>query len=139
MENPDQRAAVVSKVLHKYRKVVRILRIAPFIYLIFFALFSLSSVFLPERLVCFLDCAMIVSPVTTFGAFLLSGVLGMCRWHKTACLLPYSAKVISFIDTNLVTFTQNELTIINGVIGFIILFFITLAVKHFLCTTSPKI
>lgn len=139
MENPDQRAAVVSKVLTKYRKVVRLLRMAPFIYLFLFALISLSSGFLPESLSCIIDCILFVSPAVTFGTLALSGILGMCGWHKLACLLPCSSDVVSFIDAHLLTFTQSELTVINFIIGISILFFISFAFKHFFgCTTSSK-
>ena len=139
MASQDQRAAVVSKVLGKYRKVVRIMRLVPFLYLFIFAVVSLTSNILPERLACVIDCSLFVSPVVSAGTILLSGVLGMCRWHKVACLLPYSSRFVSFIDTNFFTFTQNEITIINFAIGIVLMAFIVLAFNHFLgCTTSSK-
>ena len=139
MASQDQRAAVVSKVLGKYRKVVRIMRLVPFLYLCLFAIVGLTSYILPERLSCVIDCTMFVSPVVSAGTILLSGVLGMCRWHKAACLLPYSSRVVSFIDTNFFTFTQNEITLINFAIGVALVAFIALAFRHFLgCTTSSK-
>lgn len=139
MESQDQRAAVVSKVLGKYRKVVRIMRLVPFLYLFIFAVVSLTSNILPERLSCVIDCSLFVSPVVSAGTILLSGVLGMCRWHKVACLLPYSSRIVTFIDTNFFTFTQNEITVINFAIGVALMAFIVLAFNHFLgCTISSK-
>ena len=139
MESQDQRAAVVSKVLGKYRKVVRIMRFVPFLYLFIFAVVSLTSNILPERLSCVIDCSLFVSPVVSAGTILLSGVLGMCRWHKVACLLPYSSRIVTFIDTNFFTFTQNEITMINFTIGIVLMAFIVLAFNHFLgCTISSK-
>lgn len=139
MASQDQRAAVVSKVLGKYRKVVRILRILPFLYLCLFAIVGLTSNILPEQLSCIIDCTMFISPVVSAGTILLSGILGMCRWHKVACLLPYSSRVVSFIDTNFFTFTQNEITMINFTIGISLVAFIVLAFNHFLgCTISSK-
>lgn len=131
MDSQDQKAAVVSKVLRKYRKVVRIMRLVPFMYLCLFAVVSLTSNILPERLSCIIDCTMFVSPVVSAGTILLSGVLGMCRWHKVACILPYSSRLVSFVDTNFVTFTQNELVAINCIIGIAMVSFIALAFKHF--------
>lgn len=139
MASQDQSRADLSRILRKYRKVVRILRILPFLYLCLFAIVGLTSNILPERLACFIDCTMFVSPVVSAGTILLSGVLGMCRWHKVACLLPYPSMVVSFIDTNFSTFTQNEITLINFAIGVALVAFIALAFNHFLgCTTSSK-
>ena len=139
MDNPDLRAAVVNKVLRKYRRVVRILRILPFAYLCLLTVIELASDFLPENLACIINCTLFISPVVSAGTILLSSVLGMCRWHKAACLLPYSSRAVSFIDTNLYTFTQNELVIINFAIGVALAAFIALAYKHFFgCTISPK-
>ena len=74
---------------------------------------------------------MFVSPAVSAGLLLLSGALGMCAWHKTACVLPYSSRLVSFVDTNLFTFTQTELVVINLAIGVAIMAFITLAFRHF--------
>lgn len=139
MESQDQRAAVVSKVLWKYRKVVRILRVLPFAYLAVFAVISIGSGLMSERFASIVDCILFISPLASAVLLLLSGALGMCNWHRAACLLPYSSRVVTFIDTNLVTLTQNELTVINIAIGLLTAFFIFLAFRHFLCrTTSSK-
>ena len=139
MDSPDPRAAVVSKVLRKYRKVVRLLRIVPFAYLCLVALVAFTSSLLPENLSSIIDCTLFVSPVVSVGTLFLSGILGMCRWHKAACLLPYSSRMVSFIDTNLFTFTQNELTIINIILGIAVVSFMALAFRNLLCTTSSRI
>ena len=139
MDNPDLRAAVVSKVLRKYKKVVRIMRIIPFIYLALVAIVSFLSGFMSERFACIIDCTLFVSPVVSAGTLFLSGILGMCRWHKAACLLPYSSRIVSFIDTNIISLTQNEIAVVNCVIGFLLTSFMLLAFKRLLCTTSPKI
>ena len=140
MDSQDQRAAVVSKVLSKYRKVVRIVRLVPFLYLCLFALISFSSSLQTESLSSLIDCTLFVSPIVSIGTLFLSGILGMCRWHKVACLLPYSSRVVSFIDTNIITLTQNEVILINYFIGIMVVAFIGLAFKHFFgCTTSPRI
>lgn len=140
MASQDPSRADLSRILRKYRKVVRIMRLVPFLYLCLFAIVGLTSYILPERLSCVIDCTMFVSPVVSAGTILLSGVLGMCRWHKVACLLPYSSRIVTFIDTNFFTFTQNEITMINLAIGIVLMAFIVLAFNHFLgCTTSSKI
>lgn len=139
MENPDQRAAVLSKVLRKYRKVVRILRVLPFAYLCLYAIVLMTSGLMSERIACIIDCSLFVSPAVSAGLLLLSGALGMCDWHKAACLIPYSSRVVSFIDTNILTFTQDEVVLINGIIAISVAVFAALAFKHLLCTTSPRI
>ena len=131
MGSQDRSHADLSRILHKYRKVVRLVRLAPFIYLCLYVLVALPFNFISESLVCIADCSLFLSPVVSLGTLLLSGALGMCRWHKAACLLPYPSRVVSFIDTNFFTFTQNELVIINFTIGIALVAFIALAFKHF--------
>ena len=139
MDSQGQSHAGLSRILRKYRKVVRILRILPFAYLCLVALIAFASDLLPESLSALIDCTLFISPVVSVSTLLLSGILGMCRWHKAASLLPYSSRVVSFIDTNFFTFTQNELVIINFAIGVMLTAFIALAFNHFLgCTTSSK-
>lgn len=130
MDSQDQRA-VLSKVLHKYRTIVRVLRILPFIYLSLFSIVAFTSAFQSVRLASLIDCTLFVSPSMSAVMLMLSGILGMCNWHKAAFLLPYSSRVVSFVDTNFFTFTQNELIIINCAIGIVAALFIILAFKHF--------
>ena len=139
MASQDQSRADLSKILRKYRRVVQILRILPFAYLCVFAALAFSSLFISEKAACLMDGILFVSPAVSAGVFLLSGALGMCSWHKTACMLPYTSRLVSIVDSNIITFTQDEMSVINIVIGSAIILFIALAFNHFLgCTTSNK-
>lgn len=131
MDSQDRRAAVVSRVLAKYRKVVRVVRLMPFIYLLLYVFVAIPFNFISEDLVCVADCSLFLSPFVSAFALLLSGALGMCRWHKAACLLPYSSRVVSFIDRHFFTFTQVELILINIAVAICVVLFILFSLRHF--------
>lgn len=130
MESPDPRSAV-SSVIRILRKATRIVQLAPFAYLAFYAAYMLLGFFASEETLCVADSIMTISPVTT--GFMLAGsrLFRLCRWHKAACLLPMTSQVEGYIDSFIITFTQEEIILINTAIGLAALAFLILAIKHF--------
>ena len=84
-----------------------------------------------EEALCIADSLMTVSPVTAGGLLIGSRLFRLCRWHRIACLLPFSSQVEGCIDSYVITFTQEEILLVNALIGIASLVFIILAVKHF--------
>lgn len=130
MEAPDQRSAV-NAVVRILRKATRILQLAPFAYLVFFALYMLCCSFVSEEAVGLADSLLSVSPATTAGLLVGSRLFKLCRWHKIACLFPVTGQVETYIDSYIITFTQNEIILINVAIGILALAFFIMAVRHF--------
>ena len=130
MDNPDPHGAV-SSVIRILRRTTRIVQLAPFAYLVFYAVYLLAGSFISEEMLCLTDSVMTVSPITTIGMLVASRMYKLCRWHKAACLLPTTSQVEGYIDSFVFTFTQEEIIIINVSLGIAALFFLAAAIKHF--------
>ena len=130
MDSQDPSGAV-SSVIKVLRKATRIVQLAPFAYLVFFVAYMLFGWAVQDEALCMIDKVAGVSPLATGGLLVGSKLFKLCRWHKVACLLPFSSQVEGFIDSYIITFTQNEVILINTAIGMLSLLFIILAVRHF--------
>ena len=130
MDSPDPHGAV-SSVIRILRKVTRIVQLAPFAYLVFYVVYMLTCNFMPENVLCVADAVLFVSPATGGGMLVASRLFKLCRWHKAACLIPFSSQLEGCIDSFVITFTQQEITLINSAIGLAALAFLVLAYRHF--------
>jgi len=130
MDSQDPSGAV-SSVIKVLRKATRIVQLAPFAYLVFFVVYMLFGWAVQDETLCMIDKVAGVSPLATGGLLIGSKLFKLCGWHKVACLLPFSSQVEGFVDSYIVTFTQNEVIFINTAIGMLSLLFIILAIRHF--------
>lgn len=130
MDNPDQRSAVKAA-FAILRKATRIVQLAPFAYLCFYAVYLLAGPFAGDNMLGLADSLMMVSPVTTIGFLVASKLFKLCPWHKIACLLPSASQVEGYIDSFVITLTQEEIFFINTAIGILALVYLAAAVKHF--------
>lgn len=78
----------------------------PFIYTALYLVSISLSYFLPEDSIWILDTLFYVSPVTVCAFLVLSKLLRLCRWHKTACILPLLPQVVSFFDYYVIELTE---------------------------------
>lgn len=130
MDNPDPRSAG-SKLVALLRRITRMVQLAPFVYLLFLAVCLLCESYLPEWV---LRCAdnTLNMPVYATACMLGAGrMLKLCRWFRTACLLPLATKVEVWFDALVMTLTHNEVVIINTSLGIIFLAYIIIAKHHF--------
>lgn len=130
MENPDPSGAV-SSVIRILRKATRIVQLAPFAYLVFYVAYMLFGYFASEEALCVADSLLTISPATTGMMLVGSRLFKLCGWHKTACLIPMTSQVEGYVDSFIITFTQEEIIFINTAIGLTALIFLFLAIKHF--------
>lgn len=131
MENPDQRAGAVSSLVKILRKITRIVQVAPFAYLLLLGICLLFESILPDWLFR-LSVNLLNTPVYMIvGMLFLGRWLKLCSWFRTACLLPFTTKVESYIDSFVFSFTQNEVVIINTAIGILFFAFLFLTFRHF--------
>lgn len=130
MENSDPSGAV-SSVIRMLRKATRIVQLAPFAYLAFYVAYMLFGFFASEEALCVADSLLTISPATTGMMLAGSRLFHLCRWHKTACLLPMTSQVEGYVDSFIITFTQEEIIFINTAVGIISLLFLILAIRHF--------
>lgn len=130
MESQDREGAV-SHLVKILRKVTRIVQLVPFAYLLLLSVYLLLEFALPDWALRLAD-NLLNAPVYSIVAMLGAGrLLKLCQWFKTACLLPLATKVESWIDSFVITFTQEEVIIINTILGILFLIYIYLAKRHF--------
>lgn len=54
------------------------------------------------------DTLFYVSPVVIAGLLVESKILKLCKWHKTACILPIIPQITVFVDYHIIDLTQFE-------------------------------
>lgn len=131
MENPGQRAGAASSLVAILRKITRIVQIAPFAYLLLLGAILLCESVLPDWALRLASNAL-DAPIYTTAAMLFFGrILKLCSWFRTACLLPFATKVEGYVDSFVYTLTQNEVVVVNSVLGIVFLVFICVSFRHF--------
>lgn len=130
MDSPDQRSAV-SSVIRILRRLTRLVQLAPFAYLLLYSAYLLFSWFLPDSLLGLMDSIVFVSPAASGGMLVLSRMLKLCKWHRTAILIPFSSQIEAYVDSFVFTFTENEIALINVALGVSAFVFLLMANKHF--------
>lgn len=131
MDSPDQRAGAVNNLVRILRKITRIVQIAPFAYLLLLGVCLLFESVLPDWLFR-LSVNLLNAPVyMTVGMLFIGRWLKLCAWFRTACLLPFTTKMESYIDSFVFSFTQNEVVFINTAIGVIFIVFVLVTFRHF--------
>lgn len=107
------------------RYVTAAVQILPFVYTVLYLVALGIALFASEDVVRISDSLFYVSPVTILAFLILSRLLHLCVWHKTACILPLLPQVVSFIDYNIVELSIRAATlniIVFGLIGVALLF-----------------
>lgn len=130
MDNQDLEGAVNALVV-VLKKLTRVVKTLPFIYLIIYVVYLGLDICSAEYIINNIDCLFTVSPSITAVFLLLSKTLKLCRWHKTACVIPLSTQFESYTDSFIFQFTQNEIIVVNTVIGLSVMVFLYLAYRHF--------
>lgn len=130
MDNQDPKD-VLGKLVIVLRKLTRLVKAIPFTYLIIYSIYLLLGLFCCETVISWLDSLIIISPATTVTLLGLSRILKLCKWHKTACVFPLTTQAESFVDNNIIQFTQGEIVAINLIIAVAVMFFLMAAYKHF--------
>lgn len=78
----------------------------PFVYTVPYLITLIITSQAPESVVVLFDTLFYVSPVVVAGLLVLSKLLCLCKWHKTACVLPLLPQVVSFIDYYIIELTE---------------------------------
>lgn len=138
MENRDQRAGAVSSLVKILRKITRVVQIAPFVYLLLLGVCLVFESIMPDCLFR-LSTNLLNTPVYTIVGMLCVGRwLKLCSWFRTACLLPFTTKVEGYVDSFVYTLTQNEVAIVNAILGITFIVFIILSFRHFFHGRAEK-
>lgn len=115
MDSQDRRADL-KRLIDTLRRVTTAVQILPFIYsaisIILLAVYNI----VPEVVQMILDTLFYVSPVTIVAFLLLSKLLHMCKWHKTACFLPVVPQAVSLTDYYIINLTIPEVWVANSLV-----------------------
>lgn len=130
MDSQDPRSAV-KHLVWVLRKATRWTQYASFAYLLLFSLYLLLCAFIPEVVLTLLDYLALGSPAVAVGMLAVSHLFKLCIWHKIACTIPLLSNIEGYIDSFIITFTQEEVIVINAILGIASLVFIILAIRRF--------
>lgn len=130
MESLDPRSAIRS-LTQTLRRATTLAKVIPFVYLVAFALCAVLEPFLSDRVMCFADSILYVPVPVVAVMLVLSRIFKLCIWHRTACVLPLTAQLVSLIDSYVFQFTCSEICCINVTIGVLCLVFAVRAYNHF--------
>ena len=115
MDSQDRRADL-KRLVDTLRRVTTAVQILPFIYsAISIVLLAVYNI-VPESVQMLLDTLFYVSPVTVIAFLLLSKLLNMCVWHKSACILPLVPQAVSLTDYYIINLTVPEVWVANTLI-----------------------
>ena len=118
--------------------MTRIVQIAPFAYLLLLSVYLICESVLPDWMLR-LSVNLLSTPAyASVGMLLVGRWLKLCSWFRTACVLPFTTKAENYIDSFVYTFTQNEIVIVNTMLGILFLSFIYLSFRHFFHVSPQK-
>lgn len=123
----------VKYLLEKLRTITLVVQIIPFVYTaVFIVVYALS--FSPnETLLSLLDMFFYVSPMMIAFLLIESRVLKLCKWHKTACVLPLIPQIPIIINNYFVELTDYEVRIFLVCILSMSVLLLVAAYKVFFC------
>lgn len=98
------------------RRVTTAVQILPFVYSALYIITLCTYSLAGEETQAIIDSLFYVSPICIISFLILSKVLKLCRWHKTACLLPMIPMIVSFLDYHLISLTEIESYVFNGTV-----------------------
>lgn len=113
MGDQDRRADI-KRLIDTLRRVTTAVQIMPFIYSGLYIITLVFYNFASQNVQSILDTLFYVSPICIIAFLLLSRLLHLCIWHKTACIIPFVPQVVSAIDCYFFIFPVKAIYIFNG-------------------------
>lgn len=113
MGNQEQGQDRIKRLILTLRSITLAVQVVPFVfsafYIVSFALYSI----LPESAQIVCDTLFFISPIVIIAHLLYSRILHLCKWHKTACVLPIFPQIVSLIDYYIIELTEIEALVTN--------------------------
>ena len=95
------------------RRTTTAVQILPFVYSALYIILLATYQFVPEQFQATMDNLFYVSPVCMVAFLVLSKTLRLCKWHKTACIIPFIPQAVNFIDCHVLMLSENEAIVFN--------------------------
>lgn len=108
MENHEQRVDSIKYLVSKLRYITLAVQIMPFVYSFIYILCLVAYLFCSEPILVLLNTLSYVSPMVIIGFLIESKILKLCKWHKTACILPILPQILVFVDYYIIELTEIE-------------------------------
>jgi hypothetical protein len=102
----DRKPLDLAGLVKKLKYVTLAVQLMPFVYTVPYLITLIITSKAPEPIVVLFDTLFYVSPIVVVGLLILSRLLRLCRWHKTACILPLLPQVVSFVDYYVIELTE---------------------------------
>ena len=102
----DRKPLDLEGLVNKLRYVTLAVQLMPFVYTGLYLVSISASYVMPEDYIWILDTLFYVSPVIICAFLVLSRLLRLCKWHKTACVLPLLPQIVSFVDYYIIELTE---------------------------------
>lgn len=115
MEDRDRRVDL-KRLVDILRRVTIAVQVLPFIYSGIYIIVLLIYNFSSDQLQSILDTIFYISPVSIIAFLVLSKLLRLCKWHKSACALPIIPQIVSVIDCYIYTFPVSAVYVFNGML-----------------------
>jgi hypothetical protein len=119
--------------IKKLRSVTLAVQLIPFVYNVLYILALIIYYEGSETAAQVADSFMYVSPVTIVSFLVLSKMLKLCKWHKTACCIPLVPSLVSFIDYYIIELSEIAVLVEFCMIAGMIIVLLISAYKVFLC------
>lgn len=88
MASREQEIGQIKYLIGKLRYITLAVQILPFVYSFFYILSLVMYLICDESVLRILDTLFYVSPIVVGGFLVESHILKLCKWHKSACILP---------------------------------------------------
>lgn len=102
----DRKPLDLEGIVKKLRYVTLAVQLMPFVYTVPYLITLIITSQAPESIVALFDTLFYVSPIVVAGLLVLSRLLRLCNWHKTACVLPLLPQIVSFVDYYIIELTE---------------------------------
>lgn len=131
MDSRDRSQDAAGRLVRILRRLTRIVQVVPFAYLLIVSVILLCESAMPEWAVRIADNLVGIPVGLIAGMLGIGRVLKLCRWFRTACIIPVSMKVESYVDAFVFPFSQTEVVAANTALAILFLIYIYLAFHHF--------
>lgn len=92
-------------------------QVFPFIYSLLYIVALITYNYVSEEAQTMMDSLLYVSPICMAAFLVMSKILRMCRWHRTACVIPAVPLVVNFIDYYVVSFSETFVNVFNYMVA----------------------
>lgn len=94
----EQSVQKVKYLIEKLKAITIVVEIIPFIYTALYIIVYAFSFHPNDDFLWLLDTLFYISPVVIVFLLMESHALKLCKWHKTACVLPIVPQIPIFIN-----------------------------------------